>query len=247
MSDNFFDTKEGEEPTKLKLGEKEYTQDELSSLVGLGETAREYETKWNRKVSEFYPDYTQKSQRLSELEKKEAERAALSDRELAREKVEEEKKLEERAQKNELTPQEQRELAIKQAKELGIVTNDVFEREVTKRVQEAFYAKQIVADTEAAVSEATEKYGIKTSVDDVLRHMNNPANPSNPVKAIKDMFDDHIEKWREEQITKLRPNGMMTQDRSTAGGKAPPPRQPISRDKLSEAIGHSLTRSRGVM
>ena len=63
-----------ETPETVKVGEKEYTQDELNNIVQLGETARDYETKWNRKVSEFYPDYTQKSQKLAEFERAEDER-----------------------------------------------------------------------------------------------------------------------------------------------------------------------------
>ena len=39
---------------------------------------------------------------------------------------------------------------------------------------------------------------------------------------------------------------MITQTGSTAGSKAPPPSQPITRDNLAQAIRESLTRSRGV-
>ena len=88
MDDFFEDKNKTDETPKVKVGDKEYTQEELSGLVGLGETAKEYETKWNRKISEFYPDYTQKSQRLSELEKKDAERARVADEQLKREQEE---------------------------------------------------------------------------------------------------------------------------------------------------------------
>src|SRR3990167_7154945 len=134
MGDLFEDDKKSEEETKVKVGEKEYSQEELNSLVNLGETAKEYETKWNRKISEFYPDYTQKSQKLSDYEKKEAERARIADEQLKREQVEKEKEFQERAKNNELTPEETRELIIKQAKEYGLVTKDGFDQAVDERV-----------------------------------------------------------------------------------------------------------------
>ena len=75
MADDFFleepKTEEAEtEPEKIKLGEKEYTQDELSKLVGLGETANELETKWNTKIDRLYPEYTKATQERKELEDK---------------------------------------------------------------------------------------------------------------------------------------------------------------------------------
>ena len=78
MADNIFEEKKDEQETqeakgpeeeKIKLGDKEYTQEELSQLVGLGEFAKEVETKQNRKLDKIYPDYVKATQRLSELEK----------------------------------------------------------------------------------------------------------------------------------------------------------------------------------
>ena len=108
MDDKKEDVKvEPQEPEKVKVGEKEYTQEELTSVVGLGETAKEYETKWNRPIGEFYPDYTQKSQKLSEYEKKEKEAQEIR----LKEKVK---------AKEELSPEEAKKLALEEA---GITVN----------------------------------------------------------------------------------------------------------------------------
>ena len=40
MADNFFETKTDEAPTTIKVGEKEYSQEELSKIVGLGKPHR---------------------------------------------------------------------------------------------------------------------------------------------------------------------------------------------------------------
>jgi len=125
MDDFFEDKNKTDETPKVKVGDKEYTQEELSGLVGLGETAKEYETKWNRKISEFYPDYTQKSQRLSELEKKDAERARVADEQLKREQEEKDKELAERQEAGKLTPEE-RSVALRSARSARLVAAGLF-------------------------------------------------------------------------------------------------------------------------
>jgi len=75
ISDFFDETKleekeeETTEPEKIKVGEKEYTQDELNKVVGLGETASEYEQKWNSPIKDIYKGYTQTTQEKKELDK----------------------------------------------------------------------------------------------------------------------------------------------------------------------------------
>ena len=160
MDDFFEDKNKTDETPKVKVGDKEYTQDELSGLVGLGETAKEYETKWNRPIKEFYPDYTKKSQRLAELERKEAERAQIAEEQLKREQVDKDKELAERQEAGKLTPEEQRSFAIKQAKELGLVTREEFESEVDKRVARYRTGEKLIDDTRVAIDEFKEKYGL---------------------------------------------------------------------------------------
>ena len=47
---------EKQEEAKVKVGEKEYTQDELSKLVGLGEIGAEAEEKFNVKLDKVWPN-----------------------------------------------------------------------------------------------------------------------------------------------------------------------------------------------
>lgn len=246
MADDFFKKKEEpEQPMsepkaepevdKVKVGEKEYTQEELSSLVGLGETAKQYETQWNRKIEQFYPDYTQKSQKLAEFEKTEEERQKA---ELERKQVE-----------GSLSPEEAKRVALEQARELGIVTKDEFNQEVKRVVSETLTAKDLLDDAGAVIAEAGEKGQPKTSVPDLLRYMSGENSTktqySNPEKAYKDMFEPEIDKWKEEQLNAIKPAGMETQEGSTAGSKTPPSPSTITRDTLSAAIQESLTRGRG--
>ena len=54
MPDDFFNKQDPKvddtTPTPVKIGEKEYSQEELTKLVGLCKTEQEYETKWNRPI-----------------------------------------------------------------------------------------------------------------------------------------------------------------------------------------------------
>ena len=119
MADDLFGEKkeeeieEKQEPEKIKLGDKEYTQDELSKLVGLGEFAQEVETKQNRKLDKIYPDYVKATQRLSELEKELEETKAPKAPP---------------SEGTELTPEQIKEQALIEAKKLGLISvNDVNE------------------------------------------------------------------------------------------------------------------------
>ena len=246
MADDFFEEKKDDKEVgeKVKVGEKEYSQDELSNLVGLGETAKEYETKWNRKISEFYPDYTQKSQKLSDYEKKDAERQVILEKQEKEEEEKRQEELEERARAGKLSPEEIKQAALREARELGLLTREDFNEEVRKEITMQKTVDQLKEDTQIAVEGAKEKYGISTNNEDVWKHMKENGY-TKPDKAIKDMFEQEIDKWKEEQLLKARPRGFTTQEGTEAGGKQPPERKRLTKDKLGDAIVESLTRTRG--
>lgn len=219
-------------PPTVQVGDKQYTQEELTKLVGLGETASEYEKQWNRPIKDFYPDYTQKSQRLAEIERQQQEA--------------EQARLQERAQANQLTPDEQKQLAIRQAKELGIVTNDVLQDMVNQALANGLTGQQLMNESQALVREAKEKGLPSVEVSDLLKYMGgeNPTGThfGTPEKAYNDMFEKEVMAWRQGQLTAIKPQGMVTNDRSSAGGKGMPAPQTITRESLAQAIRESLTR-----
>ena len=224
------------EEQKVKIGEKEYSHDEAAKLVGLGETAREYETKWNRPISDFYPDYTQKSQALAEYKKREQD--------------EEQRRLAEKQQVGEdLSLEEKRKLAIQQAKELGIVTKDEFDGAVNQAVANAMAVQKIITQTESFLKD-TEKKGMpKVDMVDLFSYMNGD-NPSGtrfgtPEKAYNDKFEKEISAWKEQQLSTIRPTGMVTNQHGMSNNQVPQLKQ-ITRESLSQAIRESLTRSQGV-
>ena len=227
-----------DEPVTIKVGEKEYAQEDLNKLVGLGEIAQEYQTKWDRDIKGFYPDYIHKSQELAEYKKRDAEQAKLAEEE-------KQKVIVEKAKANELSPEEARQYARQQAKDLEIVMyDDAFKTEVNRVVAENLAGKQLIDDATVIINEAVEKGQPKVDIRELFKYMDENGVKS-PEKAYKLMFESEIDKWKEEKLKSIRPNSFQTQDQSTAGGKQPPSPAPISKEDLGKAIRESLTRSSG--
>lgn len=214
---------------KIKVGEKEYSQDELNNIVNLGETAHEFETKWNRKIDQFYPDYTQKSQRLAELERQEADRAKAE--------------LDRKAQEGNLSPEEERRLALDKAKEWGFVTRDDFETEVNKTVLNTLAAKEIISTAQTVISGAVEKGQPKETVDGLIAYMQE-TGVRDPEKAYKLKHEAEIDTWKEAQLGKIKQPGLDTQTGSSAGAKQPPAPTIPTKDTLNSEVERFL-RSRG--
>src|SRR3990167_2990495 len=78
MADNDFlkepetpeEPEKQEEPEKIKIGEREFTQEELNRRIGLSDVAIESEEKYDRPISKYWPEYTKSQQRIKELEEK---------------------------------------------------------------------------------------------------------------------------------------------------------------------------------
>ena len=230
MANDFYSDEQPQQPVqeevveeKIKLGEKEYTQEELNDLVGLGEVAKEYEQKWNRKIDQFWPDYTQKSQKLAQLEEKEKERDELELR----------SKLSSGSQ---LSLEEQQKLAREQAKTLGLVTRDEFDEEINKRITEVLTGKDLIADTIVVIDQAVEKGQPKTTVEELLRYMEENG-VRKPDVAYKLKYEAELDQWKQGQLSKIRQPGLQTQETSTAGAKQPEsPPTPSNREALRNAI-----------
>lgn len=235
MADKFFEDKETMEENKeeveegkIKVGEKEYDQEELSRLVGLGEIAHEAETKFNVKVDGIWPKFQETINEKLELEKKF--------------KAQEDAKAEEALQKKaesgqELSEEEQKKVAVETLRQLAKEAGIAFQDDVRSTVRQEDAAKELRMVTENAVKEFTDKYGIQTSAKDVLDYMADPDNPKNPAIALKVMFEEDIDKWKEDRINGLRPSGYSTINRSNAGGnKLPPEKVPTNAEELKAGL-----------
>lgn len=214
---------------KVKVGEAEYTQEELNKLVGLGKLAVEAETKYNTKVDKVWPEFTKKSQRLSELEKE------LED-------------LRAKQVKTETLP-ENEEQAIKEAraaaKKLGIVTDEDFEDRMGK-VFNRYYQEERQAERLLEQGQDFEK-----KIDgsdgrpafvlvDVLEYMrDNMGGQGNLETAYKLMHEEQLDKWRETEIGKSKKQGMTTA--TIPGGTIKtPPTVKVTEDNLDQLVSEMI-------
>lgn len=225
-------TETTEAPTTIKVGDREYSQEELNEVVGLGQTAKDYETKWNRPIGDFYPDYTQKSQKLAEFEKAEK----------ARQEAELTKKQDEGVQ---LTPEEKRELVLREARGYGIVTKEDLDNEVNSRVANMLRGQELLNETKIIIKQAQEAGKPSINSDELLDYMEK-TGIKDPEVAYKVKFLNELNALETAKIQGIKQPGLDTSAESTAGGKLPEGRQPVTgRDALAEAMKASLNRRAG--
>lgn len=191
----------------IKVGEREYSQDDLNRLVGLGEMATELEGKWNTKLDKVYPEFTRKSQILAEKERELEELRG---------------KLNKPAEST--NPEWNDETRAQAKKAIQEIYGDEL---LTKKEAEQLYtvreqAKSLLGDIDTVIESAGEAGKPKTTPEDLLKHMET-TGIKNPEKAYKDMFEPELDKWKEEQMKKLKPASFHTQTTSSAGGKEPEP------------------------
>lgn len=226
-NDEFFGDGENqaeETTSKLRIGDEEFDPEEAQKLIALGKMGREVEEKYNTRLDRVYPEYTKATQELAAIrkEREEAERQALHQKQ---------------EQGSELTPEERRRLAREQARELGILTEDVYEERFNRDYADRREGEKLMESINSLVTEAKDK-GIKTTPLELLEYMKDEGL-KNPKTALELKFKDQIRSWEEEQLRKSRPNGIVTEGSSTAGAKQPEPVK-YTRSNLLDSVLESL-------
>lgn len=223
MADFFQDDTTVQEVEKIKVGEKEYTQDELNTLVGLGEIAQDVETRYNTKIDRVYPEFTKSQQKLKGYESE----------------LEELRKLKE---SNQNKPQaqwtdEQKALVKQQLQDvLGgeVVTNKQLEEWYSSRRS----GERLLEESQELEGEIDGLDGRpKFKTEEILQHMQE-TGIRNPMKAYKDKYEPELDKWREGELLKAKPNGMVTQMGSNSG-KQPVPVK-VTKENLEKLMSEAL-------
>ena len=236
MSDNFFDNKDNnmdnQDPQTIKVGEKEYTPEQLQALVSLGEIGQEMETKWNTKIDKVYPEFSKAKNDLKALEEENTrlktpqqptppsvgEEMGLSEEDLAK--------------------------ARKEARKIGIVTEDAFDEFLGNKFREYFVRERAIEKTmenlDRLESEISGEDGRPKFVkEDILRYMQE-TGVGNPESAYKLMHEKDLEAWRVKTLNEAKREGVYSEPASSAGGKTPPTVKP-TRDNLSSLVAEALT------
>lgn len=210
---------------KIKVGEKEYTQEELSRVVGLGELGVELESKWNTPLQKLYPEYTKATQEREELRKYRDDQEKLA--------------VEEKTKKGEeLSPEEVKKHALSEADKLGLIHAG----NVNQFIASFLQARDLVDDAEALVTEAEGQGKPKTTVNDLLVYMEE-TGIKKPDLAYKAKFEKELDDWQTKQLAKVKSNGMETLDSSTAGSKEPEIPKLTNLDALRDAMKSRFNRT----
>lgn len=222
LLDDFYTTTPAEEvaePEKIKVGETEYTQDELNRLVGLGRIAQEAEEKYDRPISKFWPEYTKERQTREKMEL-----------ELAELKARPQTPTTPTDPNAELTPDQLKAQARAQARELGLVSTEDLDSYIESKLQ----GRELLGKVESLVTTNSASGKPKVSSEELLQYMS-AEGVRNPETAYELMFRDELKDWEKKQVDSIKQPGMVTERASTAGSKIP---QPISLNSAN--LGPSL-------
>ena len=205
MADNFFqeqpekvETNEQIAPEKIKLGEAEYSQDELDKLVGLGKKAQEIE-KNHGSFDQYVSDYGRRSEEVGRY-KKELEELKTKLTETAQA----------QPQEGGLSP-EQIATAKTQLRAIygdDVVTNKQFAQLfVTYRQSEKLIEECEDYEKEVDGTDGRPKF----SKDAILNHMQT-TGIKKPMAAYNDMFEKEIEAWKTAKLGEAKATRMVTQE-----------------------------------
>jgi uncharacterized protein YoxC len=219
------------DPQLIKLGDVEYTQDQLNELVKLGGIAKELEDKWDTKIDKVYPKYTQVSTRVKELEQ---ENETLR-----------QKPTQVLPQDGDISP-EDKEQAKRAARRLDILTKDDLAELgfVSKNDFKQYYTEQ--RETERLLDRMN---GMQKDIDgkdgrpafktsEVLDYMAEN-RLQNPEIAYKLMNEDKLDAWKEKRIAEVKKPGLVTESSSAVGVKTPPEVR-ITRENRDELLKAAL-------
>lgn len=214
-----------QEVEKIKVGEKEYSQEELSHLVGLGEVGAELESKWNTKIDRLYPEFTKATQEREDYRKK------VEEYETSRTKAKV-------AAGEELSPEEAQKQALAEAEKLGLVHAG----NVYQFVDAYLQARDMKEEAEAIITEAEETGKPKTTTQELFAYMDQ-TGIKNVGLAYKSKFENELDAWKQKQLDGIKSGNMETLDASRAGSKQPEPVKLDNLDSLSAAMKSYFNRA----
>ena len=230
MADKFFEEEKEEkqpEPEKIKVGETDFTKEELEGLVGKAKKIDEFEKKQGQSWEEVATSWGKRGERLGAWKKatgakdpSEFEKLRESEKEKPKEQVDEEKLRQEiRAQ----------------AQKFGLLT-----REEAAEMFEKYYTQQrggerIYSKVSSVLLRAKRDGNPVTTPDKLLEFMADPNNPKDPTKAYKLMFEKELDEIKLKKLESIKKPGMFTETKSTAGGKEfTPPK--VTKENLKSVL-----------
>jgi hypothetical protein len=203
-------------PEKIKLGEEEYTQEQLSELVGLGKIGKEFSEKWDRPIEKMWPAFNEEHKELLDLRERVKQPVAPV------------------APTPDVSQEDIKAQALAQAKELGLVTVDNINDYIESRIG----AHRLLDDVEY-LKETANVDGKPVPDEDALLNYMAREGIRNPNTAYELLYKKELGDWEKQQVETIKQPGFTTQE-PQGGPKTPPETTPTTRDNLSERIRASL-------
>lgn len=232
---DFFDPKENMEDNqaveKIKIGEEEFTPEEAQEFIKLGKLGREMEEKWNTKIDRIYPEFSKSQNELKELREAEATRLATPPTPVTN--------------PEDVLDDETIQKARKEARKIGIVTEDAFDEFLGSKFRDYFvrarFEEKLIDRMDGLGKELNGEDGRpRFDQERVVEFMRNNG-VSDPEVAYKIMNEKELDTWKANQLQAQKREGLYTENSSTAGGKQPAAVKPTA-DNLSELVAEALTR-----
>lgn len=218
-----------ETPEMIKVGEDEYSQEDLQKLVGLGKIGQEAEEKFNTSIDKVWPEFSRKSNRLKEVER---ELEEIKNKPVETPEV---------SIDDEVTTRKAQEAA----KKLGIVLEGDTKDFVNKDSFREMYLQERAAEklVEQSTKLETEIDGTdgrpKFEKQEILEYMQN-TGINDPQTAYNIKYQSKVDEWRAQQILKNRKPGMVTTDVDTGVGAKQPERVKVTNDNIGQLMEEAL-------
>lgn len=208
-------------PEAIKIGEKEYSQEELNKLVSLGEKASEIE-KNHGSFDKYVSEYGRRSKEIGEyktkLEEMEAQMASMKQATSAAD----------------LSP-EQVEIAKKQLNNL-LGGEPITQGNFAKMYVAMREGEKLLEECDGLAGEIDGKDGRpKFDRDEIINYMSE-TGIKKPLAAYKDKYEKELEGWQTNQLS-AKPKGM---DTLQPGGEKQPQEVRPTRENLNKLMNEAL-------
>jgi hypothetical protein len=210
-----------EEVDKIKVGDLEFESSELEEIVGKYKEIEKNHGSLDKVVSTL----GERANKIGQLESQVETLAKQLESTKGPEKQPDDKP----------TPED----ILREAEGRGIITKN----NLTQAIQEYRQAERL-ADEARDLEKKGNPYEAdelpKFNALDMLQFMSE-TGIKNPVTAYKQRYETEIDSWKEKQLSKGRPKGMVTEESSSPGNKQPKEIK-VTRDNIDEMLRASLNR-----
>jgi len=235
--EDFFNDRPSDTQTvtedKIKLGDQEFSAQELQEMVGVAQQVKEVETKYNTKMDRVFPEYIKTTQELKESRAAKEELAQLKEQ------------LNQQQQQSQggLTP-DQIEQARKQLYDI------IGGKPLTDKDADAWYKQRrseekavegLLNDVER-LNDNVSKDGKPAFDKKELLEFMDQTGITSPESAYKIKYEKELDDWKMAKLSSGKRSGLYTVTNSTAGGKQPAEVRPTMQnfnDLVSEALGNN--------